>query len=149
MRAIVQKVKKAKVEVEGELVGKINHGLLVFVAVTDNDDDKDIDYIKKKIEKLRIFEDDQGKMNLSVADVGGELLIVSQFTLYGDVRKGNRPSFINSSSANKAEEYYEILIDKLKNDGFKVETGRFQTHMDVSLVNDGPVTIQLDSEKLY
>lgn len=149
MRAIVQKVKKAEVNVEGQQVGKIDHGLLVFVAVNDSDQEKDIDYIKKKIEKLRIFEDEDGKMNLSVEDVGGKLLIVSQFTLYGDVRKGNRPSFINSSSADKAKEYYEILIDKLKADGFKVETGRFQTHMEVSLINDGPVTIQLDSEKLY
>ena len=110
MRAIVQKVKKAKVEVAGELVGKISKGFLVFVAVTDRDNKEDIDYIKKKIEKLRIFEDEEGKMNLSVKDVGGDILIVSQFTLYGDVRKGNRPSFINSSSADKAKEYYEILI---------------------------------------
>ena len=88
-------------------------------------------------------------MNLSVEDEGGELLIVSQFTLYGDARKGNRPSFINSSSADKAEEYYEILINELKDDGFSVKTGKFQTHMEVSLINDGPVTIQLDSERLY
>ena len=119
------------------------------VLAKADDTKKDIDYIKKKIEKLRIFEDDQGKMNLSVEDEGGELLIVSQFTLYGDARKGNRPSFINSSSADKAEEYYEILINELKDDGFNVKTGKFQTHMEVSLINDGPVTIQLDSERLY
>ena len=149
MRAIVQKVKKASVKVSDEKISEIGSGLLVFVAVTDTDTEKDIEYIKKKIEKLRIFEDSDGKMNLSVEDVGGELLIVSQFTLYGDARKGNRPSFINSSSADKAEKYYEILIQKLKDDGFKVETGNFQTHMKVSLINDGPVTIQLDSERLY
>ena len=149
MRAIVQKVKKASVKVSDEKISEIGSGLLVFVAVTDTDTEKDIEYIKKKIEKLRIFEDSDGKMNLSVEDVGGELLIVSQFTLYGYARKGNRPSFINSSSADKAEKYYEILIQKLKDDGFKVETGKFQTHMKVSLINDGPVTIQLDSERLY
>ena len=149
MRAIVQKVKKASVKVSDEKISEIGSGLLVFVAVTDTDTEKDIEYIKKKIEKLRIFEDSDGKMNLSVEDVGGELLIVSQFTLYGDARKGNRPSLINSSSADKAEKYYEILIQKLKDDGFKVETGKFQTHMKVSLINDGPVTIQLDSERLY
>lgn len=149
MRAIVQKVKKASVKVSDELISEIGNGLLVFVAVTDSDNEKDIDYIKKKIEKLRIFEDSDGKMNFSVEDEGGQLLIVSQFTLYGDARKGNRPSFINSSNAKKAEEYYEILIKKLKDDGFDVKTGKFQTHMEVSLINDGPVTIQLDSERLY
>lgn len=149
MRAIIQKVKNAKVEVSEKTVGKIDNGLLVFVAVTDSDDIKDVEYIKKKITKLRIFEDDDGKMNLSLKDVGGEILIVSQFTLYGDVRKGNRPSFVKSSSAQKAEEYYNLLIEKVKEDGFKVESGKFQTHMEVSLVNDGPVTIQVDSERLY
>ena len=149
MRAVIQKVCKANVIVENEEVGKIDKGLLVLLAVKETDDKEDIAYIKKKIEKLRIFEDDQGKMNLSVEDEKGELLIVSQFTLYGDARKGNRPSFINSSSADKAEEYYEILIKELKDDGFNVKTGKFQTHMEVSLINDGPVTIQLDSERLY
>lgn len=149
MRAIIQKVKKAKVEVSEKTVGEIDSGLLIFVAVTDSDDIKDVDYIKKKITKLRIFEDDDGKMNLSLKDVGGDILIVSQFTLYGDVRKGNRPSFVKSSSAQKAEEYYNLLIKKVKEDGFKVESGNFQTHMEVFLVNDGPVTIQVDSERLY
>lgn len=149
MRAIIQKVKKAKVEVSEKTVGEIDSGLLIFVAVTDSDDIKDVEYIKKKITKLRIFEDDDGKMNLSLKDVGGDILIVSQFTLYGDVRKGNRPSFVKSSSAQKAEEYYNLLIKKVKEDGFKVESGKFQTHMEVFLVNDGPVTIQVDSERLY
>lgn len=149
MRAIIQRVRKAKVEVNSEVVGKIDKGLLVFVAITEDDDLKDIDYIKKKVEKLRIFEDKEEKMNLSVKDINGEILVVSQFTLYGDVRKGNRPSFIKSSKADKAKEYYEILINELIEDGFKVESGRFQTHMEISLINDGPVTIQIDSQRLY
>ena len=149
MRAIIQKVKKAKVEVDKELISEIDKGLLVFLAVTDTDGNDDLDYIKRKIEKLRIFEDDQGKMNLSVEDVSGSILVVSQFTLYGDARKGNRPSFVKSSDAKKAQEYYKLLIKMLRDDGFDVKEGKFQTHMEVSLINDGPVTIQLDSEKLY
>lgn len=149
MRAIVQKVSKAKVVVEGIEISSIQKGLLVLVAVKETDTEKDIDYIKKKIEKLRIFEDSNGKMNLSVKDVKGSILLVSQFTLYGDVRKGNRPSFVESSSADKASLYYNILTKELIKDGFDVKTGRFQTHMEVSLLNDGPVTIQIDSERLY
>ena len=148
MRAVIQKVSKANVIVENEEVGKINNGLLVLLAVKETDDKEDIAYIKKKIEKLRIFEDQEGKMNLSVEDVGGEILLVSQFTLYGDVRKGNRPSFIESAKADKANEFYEILKEELVNDGFKVQTGKFQTHMLVNLTNDGPVTIILDSERI-
>lgn len=149
MRAIVQKVKKAEIVVENQEVSKIQQGLLVFLGVKETDTKEDIDYIKRKIEKLRIFEDDNQKMNLSVKDVDGSILVVSQFTLYGDARKGNRPSFIEASRPEKAEEYYEILVDELINDGYNVKTGRFQTHMEVSLLNDGPVTIQLDSERLY
>jgi D-tyrosyl-tRNA(Tyr) deacylase len=149
MRAVVQKVKRASVHVEGSLISEIDQGLLVLLAVKESDSAKDLEYIKNKIEKLRIFEDENDKLNLSVKDVGGSILLVSQFTLYGDVRKGNRPSFIESSSAEKAEEYYNIMIDELKKDGFDVKTGKFQTHMEVSLINDGPVTIQLDSERLY
>lgn len=149
MRAIIQKVQNAKVVVEDEEVSKINQGLLVFVGVKDTDSEKDLDYIKRKIEKLRIFEDEDGKMNLSVKDVGGSILVVSQFTLFGDARKGNRPSFVEAARPEKAEEYYDILVRELKNDGFDVKTGRFQTHMEVSLLNDGPVTIQIDSERLY
>ena len=131
MRAIIQKVREASVVVDNENVGiKLRNCL------------------KKKISNLRIFEDDDEKMNLSLKDVGGEILVVSQFTLYGDARKGNRPSFTKSAKADKAKEYYEILIDELKEEGFNVKTGVFQTHMQVSLTNDGPVTIILDSERI-
>ncbi|MDD7463891.1 MAG: D-aminoacyl-tRNA deacylase [Anaerococcus sp.] len=149
MRAIVQKVKNANVVVEGEEVSNIDHGLLVFLGVKETDTEKDLDYIKRKIEKLRIFEDENEKMNLSVEDVGGSILLVSQFTLFGDARKGNRPSFVEAAKPEKAEAYYDILVRELQKDGFDVKTGRFQTHMEVSLLNDGPVTIQLDSERLY
>lgn len=148
MRAVVQKVTDASVVVDGEKISDIGDGLLVLLAVKESDTDQDLAYIKKKIENLRIFEDSDGKMNLSIKDVGGEILLVSQFTLYGDVRKGNRPSFIESAKPDKANEYYEILIDQLRNDGFKVQTGKFQTHMEVNLTNDGPVTIILDSERI-
>lgn len=149
MRAIIQKVKKAKVEIDDKLVSEIDKGFLVFVAVTDSDEIKDIDYITKKIENLRVFYDDEGKMNLSLDKVGGEILVVSQFTLYGDVRKGNRPSFIRSSNGDKAKEYYNLVIQRLIDDGFSVKTGEFGADMQVSLINDGPCTIQLDSERIY
>lgn len=149
MRAVIQKVKNSNVKVDGELVGEIKEGLLVFLGVKETDTDDDLAYIKKKISNLRIFEDENGKLNLSIKDVGGEILLVSQFTLYGDVRKGNRPSFTESASADKANEYYVNLKDQLIEEGFKVETGKFQTHMEVSLVNDGPVTILLDSERTF
>ncbi|MDO4593862.1 MAG: D-aminoacyl-tRNA deacylase [Tissierellia bacterium] len=149
MRALVQKVKKAKVEVDNKEISKIQKGLLVFIAVTEEDCQDDLDYIKRKIENLRIFEDDQGKMNLSIKQVSGEFLIVSQFTLYGDARKGNRPSFIRASAPEKGEKYYKNLIEALRNDGFTVKEGSYGADMDVSLINDGPCTIQLDSERIY
>ncbi len=148
MRAIIQKVTEASVVVDKEKVSEIGPGFMVLLGVKDTDDKEDLAYIKKKISKLRIFEDDDEKMNLSIKDVGGEILVVSQFTLYGDARKGNRPSFTESAKAEKAKEYYEILIDELREEGFNVKTGVFQTHMQVSLVNDGPVTIILDSERI-
>ncbi|MCI5972550.1 MAG: D-aminoacyl-tRNA deacylase [Anaerococcus sp.] len=148
MRAIIQKVTEASVVVDKEKVSEIGPGFMVLLGVKDTDDKEDLAYIKKKISKLRIFEDDDEKMNLSLKDVGGEILVVSQFTLYGDARKGNRPSFTSSAKADKAKEYYEILIDELREEGFNVKTGVFQTHMQVSLVNDGPVTIILDSERI-
>ena len=148
MRAIIQKVTKANVVVEDKEISQIKDGFLVLLAVKDTDDLDDLAYIKKKIENLRIFENQDGKMNLSIKDVGGEILLVSQFTLYGDVRKGNRPSFTQSAKAEKANEYYELLKEQLVEDGFSVETGQFQTHMQVSLINDGPVTIILDSERI-
>ncbi|WP_394268681.1 D-aminoacyl-tRNA deacylase [Anaerococcus nagyae] len=148
MRAVIQKVTKSNVVVDNEEISNIDRGLLVLLAVKENDDKDDLAYIKKKIEKLRIFEDNEGKMNLSIEEVGGEILLVSQFTLYGDVRKGNRPSFIDSAKPDKANEFYEILKEELVADGFSVKTGKFQTHMEVSLTNDGPCTIILDSERI-
>lgn len=121
---------------------------MVLLGIKDNDTMDDLAYVKKKIEKLRIFEDEDGKMNLSIEDVGGKILLVSQFTLFGDVRKGNRPSFIQAARPEKANEFYEIMKKELINDGFDVKTGKFQTHMEVGLINDGPTTILIDSERI-
>lgn len=149
MRAIIQKVTKANVVVEGDLISEIGNGYMILIAVKDTDNEDDLAYIKRKIANLRIFEDEDGKMNLSLKDTGGEILLVSQFTLYGDARKGNRPSFTESAGLEKANDYYEQLRDELVNEGFIVKTGQFQAHMEVSLVNDGPVTIILDSERIF
>ena len=148
MRAVIQQVKNANVVVDNEEISKIDKGFLVFLGVKDTDTMDDLAYVKKKIEKLRIFEDKDGKMNLSLSDVGGKILLVSQFTLFGDVRKGNRPSFIEAARPEKANEFYEIMKNELIEDGFEVETGKFQTHMEVGLVNDGPTTILIDSERI-
>ena len=148
MRAVIQQVKNANVVVDNEEISKIDKGFLVFLGVKDTDNMDDLAYVKKKIEKLRIFEDKDGKMNLSLSDVGGKILLVSQFTLFGDVRKGNRPSFIEAARPEKANEFYEIMKNELMEDGFEVETGKFQTHMEVGLVNDGPTTILIDSERI-
>lgn len=148
MRAVIQQVKNANVKVDNEEISKIDKGFLVFLGVKDTDTMDDLAYVKKKIEKLRIFEDEDGKMNLSISDVGGKILLVSQFTLFGDVRKGNRPSFIEAARPEKANEFYEIMKNELIEDGFEVKTGQFQTHMEVSLVNDGPTTILIDSERI-
>lgn len=148
MRAIIQKVTRASVTVENELISEIGNGYMVLLAVKETDDKDDLSYIKRKISNLRIFEDTEGKMNLSLKDTGGEILLVSQFTLYGDARKGNRPSFAESAGLEKANDYYEKLRDELIDEGFNVKTGKFQAHMEVSLVNDGPVTIILDSERI-
>ncbi len=149
MRAIIQKVTRASVTVENKLISEIGNGYMVLLAVKENDDKDDLSYIKRKISNLRIFEDNEGKMNLSLKDTGGEILLVSQFTLYGDARKGNRPSFTESAGLEKANNYYEKLRDELIDEGFNVKTGKFQAHMEVSLVNDGPVTIILDSERIF
>lgn len=149
MRAIIQKVTKANVVVEGDLISEIGNGYMILIAVKDTDNKDDLAYIKRKIANLRIFEDEEGKMNLSLKDTGGEILLVSQFTLYGDARKGNRPSFTESAGLEKANDYYEKLRDELTKEGFLVKTGQFQAHMEVSLVNDGPVTIILDSERIF
>lgn len=149
MRAIIQKVTSASVKVENELISEIGNGYMILLAVKETDDKDDFSYIKRKISNLRIFEDNEGKMNLSLKQTGGEILLVSQFTLYGDARKGNRPSFTESAGLEKANNYYEKLRDELIDEGFNVKTGKFQAHMEVSLVNDGPVTIILDSERIF
>ncbi|KPU28370.1 D-tyrosyl-tRNA(Tyr) deacylase [Caloranaerobacter sp. TR13] len=149
MRAVVQRVSKASVNVEDAIVGSINKGLLVLLGVGQDDDEKDLDYLCDKIINLRIFEDENGKMNKSLLDIKGELLVVSQFTLYGDVRKGRRPNFMNAAQPQKAESMYLDFVNKIIKTGIKVETGKFGEHMHVELINDGPVTILLDSKKIF
>jgi len=147
MRAVVQRVSRAKVSVGGEITGEISSGLLVLLGVAAEDTPKDADYLVEKILNLRIFEDADEKMNLSLRDTKGELLVVSQFTLYGDTRRGRRPSFIAAAAPKEANELYEYFVESTRQRVIKVATGRFQAMMDVELVNDGPVTIILDSEK--
>jgi D-tyrosyl-tRNA(Tyr) deacylase len=146
MRAVVQRVHHASVTVEGRIVGRISRGLLVFAGVARDDGPADIEYIASKVRELRIFADEAGRMNRSVIDVGGELLVVSQFTLLGDVRKGRRPAFDAAEAPDAARATFEALLGRLRQEG-PVETGVFQAHMDVSLSNDGPVTILLDSRR--
>ena len=147
MRAVVQRVKESKVEVDGMNVGAIGPGLLIFLGVGEDDSEKDCDYLANKIAHLRIFPDSDDLMNLSLIDTGGSALVVSQFTLWGDCRKGRRPSFVRAARPEKAKELYERFIGLLKEKGIDVATGRFQAMMDVSLINDGPVTLMLDSSK--
>lgn len=149
MRSVIQRVSRAKVTVDGEITGEIGKGILVLLGVANEDSEKEAIYLLDKIINLRIFEDADGKMNLSLADIGGELLVVSQFTLYGDVRKGRRPSFIKAAPPEKANALYEFFVAEARKLISKVETGRFQAMMDVELINDGPVTILLDSDKLF
>lgn len=149
MRAVVQRVNRASVKVGGEITGEIGHGLLVLLGVAQEDVEADADYLAEKIAGLRIFEDDAGKMNLSVVDIGGALLAVSQFTLFGDVRRGKRPSFDAAARPERARELYEYFVGRIRALGLRCETGRFQAMMDVELVNNGPVTILLDSKKLF
>ena len=149
MRAVVQRVSRAQVTVADELTGTVNKGLLVLVGVTEGDTEKDAQYLADKVTGLRIFEDENGKMNLSVKDVGGEILSVSQFTLYGDCRKGKRPSFDKAARPEAANLLYEKFNELCRQQGVQVETGVFRSHMQVELVNDGPVTILLDSSKLF
>jgi len=144
MRAVIQRVKNASVTVSGEVVGKIDQGLLVLLAIHQDDEDHVIQKIADKLVNLRVFEDEEGKMSRSVQDVGGSILVVSQFTLYGDVRKGHRPSFTQSARPEKAQPMYEAVVGAIKKLGIETQTGRFAAMMDVSLVNDGPVTIILD-----
>ena len=147
MRAVVQRVSSSKVTVDGEVTGEINKGLLVLLGVTHEDTSKDVDYIIDKVLNLRIFEDENEKMNLSLKDVGGELLVVSQFTLYGDCRKGRRPSFSSAARPEVATKLYEEFIEKARKEGIVTKTGQLGAHMMVDLTNDGPVTILLESNR--
>jgi D-tyrosyl-tRNA(Tyr) deacylase len=149
MRACIQRVSRAEVIVAGGSVGKIEAGLLVLLGVSQDDDRADAGYLAEKVVELRIFPDDQGKMNRSLAETGGSMLLVSQFTLLGDCRKGRRPSFIDAAPPEKGEELYLAFAEAVRAKGIHVATGRFRAHMEVSLVNDGPVTMLLDSKKLF
>lgn len=149
MRAVIQRVERASVSVEGEIRGRIGAGVLVLIGVEEGDGDADFRYIAEKVPNLRVFEDEQGKMNRSLLDVGGELLAVSQFTLLGDARGGRRPSFITAARPETADPMYERLVADWRARGIRVETGVFGAHMKVSLVNDGPVTILLDSRRRF
>ena len=149
MRAVVQRVKKSSVTVEEKITGKIGQGLMVLIGVEDGDSEKDADYIADKVCGLRIFEDEQGKMNLSVEDIGGEVLAVSQFTLLADARKGRRPSFTKAAAPDEANALYRKVIDKIESRNINVEEGVFQAEMMVEIYNDGPVSILLDSNKMF
>ncbi|HHY77066.1 MAG TPA: D-tyrosyl-tRNA(Tyr) deacylase [Clostridiales bacterium] len=148
MRAVVQRVKKSHVETDNKIVGEIGKGLMVLLGISEDDKIEDVEYMVEKIVNLRIFEDDENKLNLSLLDVGGEILVVSQFTLYGDCRKGRRPSFVRAARPEKAQELYDLFISKLKEKNIKTESGIFQADMTVHIENDGPVTLIVDSEKI-
>lgn len=149
MRAVVQRVSRGQVTVRNEVVGKIERGLLVLLGVAGTDSEADSDYLAEKIVGLRIFEDDAGKMNRAVGETGGAVLVVSQFTLYGDMRRGKRPSFDAAAAPEQARRLYEHFVERVRTAGMHCETGRFQEMMEVELVNDGPVTILLDSGKAF
>ena len=149
MRCVIQRVTEASVTVEGEVIGQIGRGFMVLIGVSAEDTDKDIKYMAEKVPNLRIFEDEQGKMNLSLKDVGGAILAVSQFTLYGDARGSRRPSFIQAARPEQANALYEQLVAAWRAQGRTVETGRFRAEMQVALINDGPVTILMDSTKAF
>jgi D-tyrosyl-tRNA(Tyr) deacylase len=149
VRAVIQRVSSANVIVDERVTGSIDGGLLVLLAVAQTDSAADADYLADKIANLRIFQDNDGKMNLSVQDTGGSLLVVSQFTLYGDVRRGRRPSYTDAAEPEKANALYDYFVERARGLGIKVETGVFQAMMKVNLTNDGPVTILLDSQKLF
>ena len=149
MRAVVQRVSRAKVTINGWISGEIGHGLLVLLGVGNEDTEADAIYLAEKVAGLRIFEDEDGKMNRSVQDVGGSVLAVSQFTLYGDVRRGKRPSFDDAAPPEPARRLYELFVEKIQAAGLRCETGRFQEMMQVELVNEGPVTTLLDSKKAF
>ena len=146
MKALIQRVSSAKVEVDLSITGEIEHGLLVLLGVEEEDTNEDLDYLVKKIIGLRVFSDSEDKMNLNIQQVNGSLLLVSQFTLVADTRKGNRPSFNKAAKPSKGSEYYELALEQLNRTGIPVKTGKFGAKMNVSLVNDGPVTIWIDSK---
>jgi len=146
VRAVVQRVKESSVKVDSRITGKIGKGLLVLMGVAESDRPGDADYLSEKIINLRIFEDENGKMNRSLLETGGEMLVVSQFTLLGDCRKGRRPSFVNAAGPEKANGLYEYFVKKVRDKGIFVETGQFRAMMDVSLINDGPVTLIIESK---
>ena len=147
MKALLQRVIEASVKVGGEVVGKIGQGLVVFAGIAQGDTEKDIDYLADKIVNLRIFSDEASKFNLSALEIRGEILIVSQFTLLADTRKGRRPSFTQAAAPEQAEALFNLFVDRVRGSGLRVETGRFQQHMLVEIHNDGPVTIALDSKE--
>ena len=149
MRGVVQRVKRASVSVDGKVISKIDKGIMLLLGIEANDDEKDLEYIIKKVSKLRIFDDEEGVMNKSLLDYGLEILVVSQFTLYGDARKGNRPSYNRSAKFDDGIILYEKFIEEMKNLGIKVSVGEYGADMDVELINDGPVTILLDSSKEF
>ncbi|AAK80230.1 D-tyrosyl-tRNA(Tyr) deacylase [Clostridium acetobutylicum] len=149
MRAVVQKVKKSSVKVDGKVVGQIGKGINALIGITEGDTLEDIEYLKNKILNLRIFEDEEGKLNKSLKDVNGELLVISQFTLYGDCRRGRRPSFIEALSGDKSEKIYNDFVDLCRKEVPNVQTGVFGAHMDVDIQNDGPVTLLIDSKKVF
>lgn len=149
MRAVVQRVKKASVVVDGRVVGRIEKGLCILLGVAHDDTQEDADYLCEKIVNLRIFEDEGSKFNLSLKDIDGEILVVSNFTVMGDARKGRRPNFMFAADKEKAEKLYDYFVTKLQGLARKVECGVFQAHMEVEIVNDGPVTILLDSKKVF
>jgi len=149
MRAVLQRVRKASVSIEGSITAEINSGFLVFLGIGKKETEQDLEYLISKIINLRAFEDKQGKMNLNLHDAGGSLLVVSQFTLYADCRKGRRPSFSSAARSEEARSWYTQFINVLREKGLDVQTGAFQKTMDIALVNDGPVTFLLDSRRLF
>lgn len=149
MRAVVQRVTEASVHVDGILISEIQKGMMVLLGITDSDEKKDIEYVTNKLVNLRIFDDENGVMNKSALDMDYEILLVSQFTLYGDARKGNRPSYVKASKAEIANEIYEEMIKEISKKGITVKKGKFQADMKVALINDGPVTILIDSSKNF
>ena len=147
MKIVIQRTKEASVTIDGAIVGEISHGLVLLVGIEEQDQQEDVDYLVRKVSKMRIFEDSEGKMNLSIEDVGGEILSISQFTLYAETKKGNRPSFIKAAKPETAIPLYEALNTGLRETGLTVQTGGFGADMKVSLLNDGPVTIIIDSKQ--